>query len=545
MHGSTTNSLIIPAVNCQNLPGHFGRMLPHLSARPDFMEAESQKISELMTDPPENEGRQDPAGDNLNLEAGFTFLGQFIDHDITRDNISRLDSSIDPRSIENVRTSTLELDSVYGDGPLSTVSQHLYEEDLNKFPLGTLRPGDPDSHDLARAEDGGAFINDDRNDENMIISQLHLLFIKFHNKILAQLIDRTLIQRFPEDLQDLFAIPISEAPSGINAFTMAQKIVRWHYQWIVLNEYLRKTIGDDLVDDVLNPLAGRKWYLPDERAFGAPYMPVEFSVAAFRFGHSQIRGAYLIRAGVPLPLFDLSEGNFGPVQPGQERNRRDLRGGLVAPEHAIDWRFFFDIDPQVQPTPGRKIDEKLSVPALNQLPDNATGDTAGLAVNHLQRSLAFRNLRRSQSFSLPSGEEVAKAFGEPILTERQLGLRQKLDPDAVETPFRASPLWYYILRESKVRFNGERLGPVGGRILAEVFIGMLQIDKRSYLSQNPNWKPFLAGPREQAAINGGGRPGFTRPNKFNIFRRWIRTSSAREEARGDFTMRDLIKYVGP
>jgi hypothetical protein len=256
-------------------------------------------------------------------------------------------------------------------------------------------------------------------------------------------------------------------------FAEARRIVRWHYQWMIVHQFLRKTCGDGVVDDILQN--GRKFY----KWTNEPFIPVEFSVAAYRFGHSQVRPSYRANftgnpGGTPFFAMILAPTPSNPNDPD------DLSGGFRAPRRFIDWPTFFDFhDGNVKPN--KKIDTTLST-ALFHLP--------GSVVPHPDpksnpSSLAQRNLLRHLTFSLPSGQRVARAMKLPELSKGDLA---DLKPFGFDD---RTPLWFYILREADTVQNGERLGPVGARIVAEVFLGLLQGDSSSYLSQDPDWNPFL------------------------------------------------------
>ena len=384
---------------------------------------------------------------NLRMSAGMTFLGQFIDHDMTLDVTSSLERQADPEHIDNFRTPTLALDNVYGSGP--DASPHLYQRaDPTKFLIESGGIKD----DLPRNAEGVALIGDPRNDENLILSQLQLAFLKFHNAVV-----------------DRIASPNLRGPE---LFCEAQRLVRWHYQWIVLHDFLPLTCGEAVVADVLRD--GRKFY----KWKNEPFIPVEFSVAAYRFGHSQVRPSYRVNftSNGGAPMFAMIFGNPGvnPADPD------DLRGRCRAPRRFIGWPTFFDFgDGNVRPN--KKIDTKLSS-ALFALPPTIV---ANPSLPNNPASLAQRNLLRHLTFALPSGQRVAKAMNIDVIDPAAMPELRSLKLDA------ATPLWYYILKESELKAAGEHLGPVGGRIVAEVLIGLLQGDKQSYLSQDPDWTPTL------------------------------------------------------
>lgn len=415
--------------------------------------------------------------DNPELTAGITFLGQFIDHDMTFDPTSSLERQQDPETIANFRTPTLALDNVYASGP--TASPYLYDQTIDYGMTSFLieqipgsaaisRDGKP-RYDLPRNSQLVALVGDPRNDENLIISQLHVAFLRFHNAVVTRVKQETGLR------------------NPMEIFAEAQRWVRWHYQWIIVHEFLPKTVGKAMVTEVLTQ--GRKFY----NWRNLPFIPVEFSVSAYRFGHSQVRPSYRAHFG---PKSDDSEAFFAlflddgrppsadgsdPGSPKPEAlDPNDLRGGKRAARRFIDWQTFFDFGDK-RSRPNKKIDAKLST-ALFDLP--------GIPGMEPQ-SLAQRNLLRHLTFRLPSGQNVAKAMGITPLTSEQLADLTPLGLD------KRTPLWFYILKEAELLGVGEkgnggaRLGPVGGRIVAEVLIGLLQGDSLSYLRQDPEWVPNL------------------------------------------------------
>jgi hypothetical protein len=448
----------------------------------------------------------DQGGDNNpdnpdNLPAGFTFFGQFIDHDLTFDPTSSLDRQNDPESIENFRTPAFELDSVYGSG--RAASPHLYDikSGRTKFLIEKLDPNDPASQDdLPRNSQNVAIIADPRNDENVIVSQLQLAFLKFHNAV----VDR-LQRRDPNDPL-VRELPLLEFA---DAFAEAQRLVRWHYQWIVLHEFLPLIVGEEIVEDILNtespagaPIPhghGRDGQRPRGRRFydwkNKPFIPVEFSVAAYRFGHSMVRPGYRVNGiddGFAVPIFDAALVET-PAEPLPDPE--DLRGSKRAPRRFVQWTHFFQIDGIPAPQRrniSKRMDTVLSSALFNLPFKGPTGpnvpDDADVT------SLAQRNLLRHLTFSLPSGQTVAKAMGIEAIDRADLA-------DLDEFGFAGStPLWFYILREAQVKEEGRRLGPVGGRIVAEVFIGLLQGDRQSFLRQDPNWEPMLGAEQGKFGI---------------------------------------------
>jgi len=380
--------------------------------------------------------------------AGTTFFGQFIDHDITFDTTSHLGVTTDPAVSPNARTPSLDLDSVYGGGPIA--NPELYDpadHDKLRIGFGGL------FEDLPRIDDGSntAIIPDPRNDENLMIAGLQCAFILFHNN----------------------AVEWARAHGydGNSTFPQARQLTTWHYHWLVLHQFLPQIVGQAMVDDILKN--GRRFYKPRMRE---GFMPVEFQTGTYRMGHSMVRPSYRANLagdnGGPFfgMIFDPSvqDGDLDPV---------DLRGGARAPRRFIGWQTFFDFgDGNVKPN--KKIDTKISTPLFN-LPLGA------IASHDTPQVLPQRNLLRHLTWSLPAGQAVAAAMGVTPLAAADLA-------ELSSYSFQAStPLWYYVLKEAQLVADGLQLGPVGGRIVGEVLIGLLQSDPASYLVQKPKWKPTL------------------------------------------------------
>ena len=398
----------------------------------------------LITEPELSPGNLD----NPRHTAGTTFFGQFLDHDLTRDGGSSLGRATSLRRSVNLRSARLDLDSVYGGGPRE--SPDLYGDDRVHLLLesGGLH------EDLPRDAEGAAIIADPRNDENLMISGLHAGFLRFHNAVVDRHVDATL--------------------SPVRKFAEAQRLVRWHYQWIVVHEFLPQIVGRGMVRRVLR--RGRSYYTP-RRA----QIPVEFQTAAYRFGHSMVRPSYRanLNGDAGEPFFALV---FDPTQLGRS-DPDDLTGGHRATRRFIDWQTFFDFeDGEVKPN--KRIDTAISTP-LFRIPTSTIDIGRGERVG--PTSLATRNLLRHLTWQIPTGQSVAAAMKQAPLTRADLApfgdFGAGLD--------RATPLWLYVLREAELATDGMRLGPVGGRIVAEVFIGLLQMDPGSYLAAHPSWRPTL------------------------------------------------------
>jgi hypothetical protein len=379
----------------------------------------------------------DPASDNPRIAAGFPIFGQFIAHDITRDP-SMLQHHATLKELRNFRTPSLDLEVVYGAGPLAT--PYFYDQrDPDKFLLGLNDAGE--ANDVPRNAQGQALIADSRNDVHLIISQLHLAFLKFHNKIVDQLHET--------------------GTRGDAALDEARRLAIWHYQWMVVHEFLPLSVGEEMVEQILRD--GHLIY-----AFtGQPFIPVEFADAAYRFGHPQIRPTYrLNQHAAGLTVFP------------------DLAGGRPVPAaRTIDWAWFFALPGRPAPQASKRIDARL-VHALVDLPEAVVGETE----RPEQHSLAYRDLERGLDCDLPSGEAVARLLGLTPVAKDAIGL-QAFDWTG------ETPLWFYVLKEAEVQCDGERLGEVGGRIVAEVLLGLIEGDPHSYRNIDPHWRPTLPGAR--------------------------------------------------
>jgi hypothetical protein len=362
-------------------------------------------------------------------EAGWPFFGQFVAHDITADR-SPLVSRADPSGVRNYRTPAANLECLYGGGPVG--SPYLYNRDDPARMLTGAHPGD-----VPRNSQGIALIGDPRNDVHLFVNQMQVGLIHAHN---------LLVDRLRED-----------GEPEVSMFDEARRALTWHYQWVLLNEFLPALIGAELAGRLLN--GGRSLYVPGE----SPRIPLEFADAAYRYGHSQIRDDYRINeSSDPAPLFPDLIG-FQPV----------------GPERVVTWSLLFDVPGQPPAQRAKRIDGRLPK-SLIALPFAITGAVTEEAYH----SLAARDLQRGQATGLPSGEAVARAIGVEPLTAEEVGL--------AEYGWRAeTPLWYYVLRESDVRQRGDRLGEVGGRIVGEVLMGIIDADPESYRALDRSWQPSL------------------------------------------------------
>ena len=539
-HGGVRGDAALP--RSAMFEGRFGRMFRGLPPAVWPEEALRKLGLEMIAEPERDEvnrdlpkaAAEDPAKtlqdeeENAGIPSGYTYLGQFIDHDITYDPASSLQKQNDPDALVDFRTPRLDLDNLYGRGP----ADQPYMFIGNKFRLGAaLMELDQASkrRDLPRYNDlddptgpKRALIGDKRNDENVIVSQLQSTMLQFHNK---------LVDLFPAE-----------------SFEDIQQRVRWHYQWIVANDFLVKICGQAIVDQILphrlekRPSAEKEPKLQFYKYRNDAFMPVEFSAAAYRFGHSMVRPIYRLNTqlngGADPDAADADEirrGLAGRFFIFAGVQRRGLNGFDAFPRQwAIDWSLFFDIDGsgakggKERAQPSYKIDTSLVNP-LGFLPEfsKVVPPAPPLTIEQLQAKpespvldpaiLATRNLLRGMAMRLPSGQDVADFMGLECVPDEDLRIGKATIADHPKNPtvmsidpcFKGStPLWCYILAEAQAEWydratapGGKRdaepmtLGSVGQRIVAETLIGLLAADNSSYLRQCPNWEPVIDGAR--------------------------------------------------
>jgi hypothetical protein len=365
--------------------------------------------------------------------AVWPFFGQFVAHDITADR-SPITHRGDADRVRNFRVPRANLEGLYGSGPVG--SPYLYaKDDPAKLLLS------PDGGDVPRNQEGIALIGDPRNDVHLFLSQMAVAFIGLHNR---------LVDRLRED-----------GTAEDELFEEARRAATWHYQHVILREFLPGVIGAQLAAELLED--GPQLYRVD----GEPYIPFEFADAAYRYGHSQIRDRYQVNPGFgPLPVFP------------------DLMGfGPVAPERAVDWTLQIDVAGQPAAQRAKRIDSRLPA-SLIALPTQISGSEPGTDY----ASLATRDLQRGQAVGLASGETVARHLGATPLSAEEVGL-------AEHGWTGETPLWLYILKEAEVLNGGEWLGPVGGRLVGEVLVGIIDSDPESFRTVDRDWKPTLPGHR--------------------------------------------------
>ncbi len=473
--------------------GRFGRMFRPLP-RAVFGKTDTENQDNLTLLASSMSAGFDKPFDGVDAEesavpALYTYFGQFIDHDITFDPASSLQQQNDIDALVDYRTPAFDLDNVYGRGPDD--QPYMYDSDRT-FLLGNpIRGGgDPNAKDLARNSGNPkrALIGDPRNDENSIISQLQGLFLRFHNRMAV------------------------DHPSM--SFPDLQRQVRFHYQYVVINDFLPRIVHSSVISDLKSgnqyDRCKLRFYHHRQEAF----MPVEFSGAAYRLGHSMVRPGYRLNDSdaTLLPIFPVPGEGFPEGLTGfREMN----------PDWGIDWGRFVDTELRSYGDDGSSADvKKLRLQFAYRLDTSAVNPLSKLppSVGGNMPSLPLRNLERGWRLGLPSGQRVACAMGIKPLDDKDILIGKFVEnepkpgkPDApvpintISKVFANNcPLWTYVLAEARnykeivkipvkesVKINSPKLGPVGGRIVAEVFLGLMFADQNSYLNLDPNWLPKL------------------------------------------------------
>jgi hypothetical protein len=474
-----------------------GCLLPVSERTVDALLALGDAMGDAVTPP-------DPTLDSP-IPAAFTYLGQFIDHDVTartdrEHGVSRIAQAdgrprpmtpLPPETVtatlKNGRRPQLDLDSLYGDGPAlvpgaDTEASALYDPASGKLLLQDLGGGLVDVPRDGRT----ARVGDGRNDENVNISQLHAAFAGFHNKVV-----------------DL----VGGAPSPAQKYSKARQIVRWTYQYIVAHDYLTRVCDAAVVDETIR---NGPFFFGPGTGGSELYMPIEFSVAGFRFGHSMIRPSYRLGSAATKNIEDIL-GVSVERAPADDLLEQAGGGWRLKDENRIRWSNFLEFPAKPAPQKARKIDPLISK-GLFDLPFEGASGAAAMI-----RHLAQRNLCRGYLLSVPTGQAIAAAMGiVPLLEEGLTDGEPQAVRDAVALGRfqRRTPLWYYVLREAKVQKDGDSLGAVGSRLVAETLIGFLKHDPNSFINN-----------RYHARVTGSGIKVPGRPQPIA-------------------TLADMIDYIG-
>ena len=459
----------------------------------------------------------------MDLPAVYTYFGQFMNHDISApvggmevdlgglapagvigsDLLPDLTAtgraaSITPilDHLANEHACPLSLTSLYAYGPGSRDPEvnALYQPDGMRFRLGATATLSPQmmgqttptayhkidrrtgAHDLPRSA-RTALIADLRNDENLIISQMHLAFMLLHNKLVDAL--------------------HPAVPDPAACFARARQMVTLHYQWCILNDYLPKLLAPGVLDLVLNAAP---------RLTFANQVPMEFTSVAFRFGHSMVGSQYDFNANFGTAGRIAASASlaqlFGFTTHGQMAGQ-----GVPLPDHwVVDWPRLTQISGIIGAGDERgSRAEKLDLNFANDMFNLAEADQ-----NLAYRSIFLRNMLRGYHRRMPFGQDLAHAYGLPVLTPAEV---QSAIPDrpAADMPALSlrqltarlglltdTPAWLYILCESQVRQGGNHLGPTASHLIADTITGLMRLRPDTVLTTawHPAQSPLRTGKGE-------------------------------------------------
>ncbi len=451
------------------------------------------------------------------IPAGFTYLGQFIDHDLTLDKTGRaLGENVSVDELLQGRSPALDLDNLYGRGPVH--EPKFYRSDRVHLATGKTDGVegtdakvnvDRDEFDLPRVGTGSTAsarrmpnIPDPRNDENLVVGQTHNAFIRFHNRVVDELVGKGVQHAL---------------------FETARREVVKHYQWMIRHDFLPRIADPAIVEGVFangrrrfevhaKHLARKGGFTP-AAAHPARYgsMPIEFSIAAYRMGHSMIRAGYSwnrIFPGASLEQLFRFSGTAGNLSDDGDFFTDPDSGSFerLPTVWIADWRRLYDFKAAFQrddlAAPGGRlnvahvVDTNLVDP-LAAMPPGTFGPKipGSIDAHGLHLNLAFRNLARGSMISLSSGQQLAQLFETPLLTEDEIlngagGAKPAVTAEQKAELLKNTPLWFYILREAEVKAEGKRLGPLGSQIVVETFHRAMETSRHSIV-RDPDWRPRL------------------------------------------------------
>lgn len=415
----------------------------------------------------------------LTPRIGFTYFGQFIAHDLSHDATPLDGPYNEPEHTPNFRTPSFDLDHVYGNGPEGSPYLFEGEEGAETFKIGLTTPTGyerdlPIQHGRVLIGD----LQDTRNLDNLVLRQLHVLFLKFHNETVRQLEENAELDAFSRDL------------SEGSLFQRARRLVRWHYQWIIRHDYLPRILHNDSWKHLNQRSAVRL-----EKGFA---VPIEFSLAAFRFGHSMVRNAYRLNCRKKrVVITDL-------MQLGQS-------DAPIHDDYLLEWGTFFDGLPASGPQASSSFIDTSLTAAMHGL-SAETIRIANRSETIDPSNLPVRTLLRGARAGLPSGQDIAGT----LVADRRIGAddvlavseltRDTTDQSGTTLHEQGlenrTPLFYYILKEAELKAEGLTLGPVGSHIVGETILRALEYDPEGYMAvagkswKLPRWQ-FPSGTRRE------------------------------------------------
>ena len=453
----------------------------------------------------------------IKLPAAFAYFGQFLNHDLSAPVGSLLqivdeipdDFIISDKPlpgvakmwraantdeilehIRNEHETPLNLDSLYGDGPFlpngqptSAEASALYDVQGLHFILGTTSEPSAEvllanaknpleraigAPDLPRKREGDALVTliaDRRNDGNLILAQLHLAMMLFHNKAVD--------------------ILHPQYPDAAKCFAAARRLVTRHYHWCILHDFLPRILSNDILKDSID------YPRPLNRADKGK-VPMEFTTAAYRFGHSLISRSYDYNSNFGTGRSMAETAQLGDLFTFTSAGK--MKGADQLPDHwVIDWHRM-TADSPINLAHSEAIDMQFAGGMMAVVPEERIVEF---------QSIIARNLVRGFHRRIPFGQVLAKLYKKDALTACQIraampnalaedlqfpdadGAREKRMELAKQTP-----AWLYFLCEAKLLEGGEKLGPVASKIIAETFVNLMDLKNGAITGENGRpWQP--------------------------------------------------------
>ena len=414
------------------------------------------------------------------MPAGYTFLAQLVAHDVAAHTFGP-DETFRP---DAARGHGLTLDSIFG--PLSGERP---KPRLYRFRPSASDPGRPVAADLVWT--GNAIdVHDARNGDTPFLSQLSALFVRYF-----ELAESALADDLPAE----------------QARLLARCLTAEAYLDIVEHDLLPRLLHPS----VLEIVRVNGWHPVDTAAEREGFaVPVEFTNAAFRFGHAMVRSTYRLNDRSPMmPLGDL----IGPVPPGLE----SIRAGN-SNFWRVDWRLFFGPGAEVQmsrrigpdlPPDLERVGKNRAIPG-GRKSDLAMRDLASSATGRLQRVSALADLLAPHLAARAGCADWAlwSQVGRRALMADWLAAQPGQEPDHLQLD---PPLFLYLLVESGAKGadlgfgGGHTLGALGSVLVAEVLVPRLRM-ARAFIAAQPG----IDTARAIFPPPAGGSPGMWRLIEF-------------------------------
>ncbi|WP_158284735.1 peroxidase family protein [Oricola cellulosilytica] len=478
-----------------------------------------------------------PDSNNPDVPAGYTYLGQLIAHDVIFNNTADLAGQREEHE-RPFASPALDLDCLYRGGPERSPIIYAWAKDADErcllrmgktsgrayrgpdtgskhpsasadpvamdLPGLSLCPEATSSSEVPEKDPQGRcpadrLIGDPRNDNNLILSQICVLFHRFHNKVCAEVAGQ------------------SDIRPGKEVFEIARMVVIDTYRHIVRNDYL---------SHILEP---RTWMVQQKaQARGEHFyakrlaidpttpLPSEFWLGAMRIGHAMAQPVYEINGVQPQPVSLATVMSF---RRANVHNPQNVAGQPVTNDWLVDLDRFFAADDHEPVIASRRIRPAIAR-ALYSGKSLQPADLEGVrSLYERLGGVPFRDLARGYLRGLPNSQYLAAMFGVPHLSRSELigddrsGLRgmygasiknplQEADFDAIGALADDTPLEWYLLREAEVQNGGRRLGALGSAIIADILFSLLDRAAEQPPRQLGFWKRQIFGETHPATMRG-------------------------------------------